>query len=594
VRSKEGSVLNAVVKDGGVERGLDALLVEADRVARFGFTATELDRQKLDVLRQMERTFTERDKQESSSFASEYVRHFTQSEPFPGIAYEYGLYQRFVPEITLNEINALGKTWMSDKNRIVMAQGPEKAGVAMPDDAKLAAVIKEASGKPVAAYVDTVAGQTLMDKVPEPGKIVKTTAKEPYGITEWELSNGVKVVLKPTTFKQDEIVFRATSPGGTSLATDADYIPATTASQVISASGLGKYSAIELQKVLAGKAAVVRPLIGELEEGLSGSGSPKDLETLFQLVYLTFTAPRADPTIFGVLTAQMKTMLANQKASPAFAFNETMQTTLYQNHLRARPLTPEAVDQMNLEKSFAFYRDRFADASDFTFVFVGTFDLEVMKPLVERYLGSLPSTHRTEKWKNVNMVPVRGVVPKVVKKGVEPQSQAGIVFSGPMTYNRDQRVAMRALGMVLDTKLRETLREDLSGTYGVSVSAGYLQIPEERYTFSIRFGCNPTRTDELVKAVFKEIDALKANGPTEKQVSDVKEALLREFETNTKQNGYLLTQIYLRYQVPADLGEFFSLAEFYKTGVTAALIHDAARTYLDTNNYVQVTLFPEK
>ena len=483
---------------------------------------------------------------------------------------------------------------MGDKSRVVLVQAPEKAGVAVPDEAKLAAVMKSAAGKPIAAYVDTVADQVLMDKLPEPGKIVKTTAKEPYGITEWELSNGVKVVLKPTTFKQDEVVFRATSPGGTSLASDADFIPAMTAAQVMSAGGVGKFSAIELQKVLSGKAAVVRPIIQELEEGLTGSASPKDLETLFQLIYLSFTQPRADPTIFGVLTSQMKTVLANQEASPAFAFNVALQVTLYQDHMRARPLTAGLVDQMGLEKSLAFYKDRFADASDFTFVFVGTFDLEAMKPLAERYLGSLPALHRSETWKNVGLVTVKGVVPKVVKKGLEPQSQVGITFSGPMKYNRDQRIAMRALGMVLETRLRESLREDLSGTYGVSATPGYLQIPEQRYTFSVRFGCNPTRTDELTKAVFKEIEALKANGPTEKQVGDVREALIRDFETSTKQNGYLLTQIYLRYQVPGDLGEFFSLADFYKTGVTSALIHEAARTYLNTDNYVQVTLLPEK
>jgi zinc protease len=594
VRAREMSSLNAAVKEGGVERGLEAMLVEAERVARFGFTATELDRQKRDVLRQMERVFTERDKQESSSLASEYVRHFTQREPFPGIAYEYGLYQRFVPEVTLEDINALGKTWMSDRSRVVMVQGPEKAGVAMPEEATLSGVIKAVAGKDVAAYVDTVAGQTLMDSLPQPGKVVKSTPREPYGITEWELSNGVKVVLKPTTFKQDEIVFRATSPGGSSLASDADYIPASTAAQVVSAGGLGKFSSIELQKVLAGKAAVVRPGIGELEEGLMGSASPKDLETMFQLIYLSFTAPRADPTIFGVLTSQMKTMLGNQAASPAFAFAEAIQTTLYQNHPRARPLTPDDIDRMNLEKSFAFYKDRFADAGDFTFVFVGTFEPDALKPLIERYLASLPSTHRSETWKNVNMVPVKGVVQKVVKKGIEQQSQAAIVFTGPMKYTRDEQVAIRALGMVLSTTLRETLREDLSGTYGVNVTPAAQPIPEGRYSFAIRFGCNPARTDELVKAVFTQIEALRANGPTEKQVADVKEALIREFETSSKQNGFLLAQIYQRYQVPADLGEFFSLPEFYKTGVTAALVHDAARTYLNTANYVQVTLMPEK
>ena len=593
VRSKEASILNALVKEGGIERGLEALFTESERIARFGFTPTELERQKRDALRSFERLNAEKDKQESQLFASEYIRNFTQREPIPGIAYEYELNKRFLPEITLDEINKLGKAWTGDRSRVVMVSTPQKEGLSVPDEPKLAAVIKTAAGKEIKPYVDTVGDQPLLDKIPEPGKIIKTGTKEAFGITEWELSNGVKVVFKPTNYKQDEIVFRAMSPGGTSLASDKDYISATTASRVIATGGLGKFNAIELRKVLSGKVASASPYISDTEEGLSGSASPKDLETMFQLIYLTFTEPRADATIFGVLTAQMKALLANMKASPEMAFSETLQTTLYQNHYRARPMTPEIVDEMNLEKSFAFYKDRFADASDFTFIFVGNIDLEAMKPLVEKYLGALPSIHRSETWKNMGINPVKGVVQKTVKKGIEPKSQAAIVFTGPFRYDRPQQTAIRALSLVLDTKLRETLREELSGTYGVSVMASYTKIPDEKYSFMINFGCNPARTDELIKAIFREIENLKTNGPSEKQVNDTREALLREYETSMKQNNYLLTQIYSGYQLHEDLKYLFDLPEYLKT-MSAAMIHEAARTYLNTGNYVQVTLFPEK
>ena len=351
--------------------------------------------------------------------------------------------------------------------------------------------------------------------------------------------------------------------------------------------------AIELRKVLAGKAATVRPVIGELEEGLTGSASPKDLETLFQLIHLTFTQPRADATIFGVLTSQMKTILANQAANPAFAFSEALQSALFQNHPRARPMTAERVGEMSLEKSFAFYKDRFADAGDFTFVFVGSFEPSAIRPLVERYLASLPSLGRKETWKDVGMMPAKGVVEQTVKKGIEPQSRVALVFSGPFQWNRDQRVAIRAMSTILETRLRETLREALSGTYGVQVSPTYNQIPNQQFLLNIGFGCDPARAAELAKAVFTEIEAFKAAGPTEKQVSDIREQLLREYETNMKQNAYLLGQIWIRYQVPQDLGEFFALAEYYKT-IDAALIKGAAQRYLDTANVVRVTLLPEK
>jgi zinc protease len=592
VRTKEAAMLNAIPKEGSIDRALEALLIEASRVARFGFTPTELDRQKIERLRTYERYLAEKDKHDSAVLAGELVRNFTDKETLPGPALEYALHQRFLPEITLDEVNKIGKKWTGDASRIVVVSAPEKAGIVVPDEVRLAAAVKGVGTKEITAYVDTVANAVLLDKVPEPGKIVKTTNKEAFGITEWNLSNGVKVVLKPTNYKQDEIVFRATSPGGTSLATDEDYIPARTASQAMAVSGLGKFSTVDLRKVLAGKIAAVSALIGELEEGLSGSCSPKDLETMFQLIYLRFTEPRTDQSAFAANKAQGKAVLANQQATPAWAFSETLQSTLTQNHPRARPMTVETIDQMNLEKSLAFYKDRFADASDFTFVFVGTFDIETMKPFVERYLASLPALHRNETWKDVGIRPPKGMVEKVVKKGIEPQSQAAIVFGGPFQYDRDHRVAIRALGMVLDTKLREVLREDLSGTYGVSVSPGYTVIPRQEYSFMIQFGCNPQRTEDLVKVIFQEIENLKKNGPSEKQVSDVREAMLREFETNTKQNSYLLGQIYLRYQVPQDLGEFFGLAEYYKT-LNAKMILDAARTYLNIDNYVKVTLLPE-
>jgi zinc protease len=592
VRTKEASTLSARVKDDGIERGLAALFAEAERVARFGFTAPELDRQKRNMMRGFERLLAEKNNQESSALANEYTRNFTDREPIPGIEYEAALQSRFLPGITLAELNALAKTWVPNSNRVVMISGPQKDGLVMPDESKLAAVIASASGRDLKPYVDSADDQPLLGAVPAPGTITRTTTKAAYGITEWELSNGVRVVLKPTDFKEDEILFRAFSPGGTSLASDQDYVPAMTAAQVVSVGGLGRFSASDLRKLLTGKVASARPAIGELEEGLTGGGSKKDLETMFQLIYMTFTQPRRDETMFQVMTAQTKAALANQTATPEFAFSQTLQSTLNRNHLRARPMTPELVDQMNLDKSLAFYKDRFSDASDFTFVFVGSFDLPAMKPLVERYLGALPSTGRKESWKDIGMIPATGVIEKRVDKGIEPKGRAQIVFTGPFRYNQDQRVAIRAMAHVLEVRLRETLREELGGTYSVSASPAYSKYPREEYSFSIAFGSSPDRTDDLVKGVFREIDRLKAEGPTDKELADVKQTFLRDLETNNKQNGYLLTNISQRYEYSEDLASLFALQDFYNR-LTAPAIQEAARTYLNTNNYVKVTLFPE-
>ena len=592
VRTAEISTLSAGVKEDGIERGLEAVFTEAERVVRFGFTETELDRQKRNIMRGLERAVAEKENQPSGPLADEYTRNFTAQEPIPGIEYEAALHARFLPEITLAEINALAKEWVPDRNRVVLVNAPEKPGLTVPDEAKLSAVIASAR-KDLAAYVDTVGTQPLLDPLPTPSAVTKTAVKEAYGITEWELANGVKVVIKPTTFKEDEVVFRAFSPGGTSLASDADFVPASTAAQLISRSGLSKFSSVDLQKMLTGKVASARPFIGETEEGLQGSASRKDLETMFQLIYLTFTQPRADPAMFNVITTATKSALANQQASPEFAFAEALNDILSQKHPRARMMSLELVEQMNLDKSLAFYQDRFSDASDFTFVFVGSFDVEAMKPLVERYLGGLPVTHRKETWKDVGMKRPTGVIEKRVDKGMEPKSRAQLVFSGPFQYDQMQRVAIRAMAQALEIRLRESLREDLGGTYSVSASANYSKIPREEYSITIGFGSSPDRTEELVKGVFKEIEQFKTTGPTDKQVADVKETFMRDQETNMKQNGYLLTQIAVRYQYAEDLDSLFNLGDFYNK-IDAAMIREAARVYLKNDNFVKVTLFPEK
>jgi len=592
VRSAEAATLMALVSEDGIESGLRALVTESARAARFGVTPAELEREKRGLMRLYESAFAERDKEESAVLAAEYIRNFAQQEPLPGITYEYGLVQRFVPNITLEEVNKVAKEWTGG-SRVVLVNAPQKAGLTVPDATRLAAAIKSAAEKDVKAYVDVAANQSLLDQPPKPGAVVRTKTRDGFGVTEWELSNGVKVILKPTDFRQDEVVFRATSPGGTSLASDKDYVAATTAYQVIGAGGVGKFDLIQLRNILSGKAAAVRAFIDDTEEGMVGGGSPKDLETLFQLIYLTFTQPRADATVFGVITSQMKQMLASQQASPEWVFGQALRTTMTQDHFRARPMTPELVAEMDLKKSLAFYRDRFADASDFTFVFAGSFDLTTIKPLVEQYLGSLPALGRKETWRNVGITPPKGVVEKTVRKGIEPKSQAAVVFTGSFQFDSPHRVVLDALAVILETRLRESLREALSGTYGVQVEAAAANIPDARYTVNIDFGCDPDRTEELVKTLLRDVETLKARGPTEKEVRDVREALRRKHDSDLALNNRLVLELSASVENSADIKDFFERPREFDR-LTAAAIQEAARSYLNTTNYVRVTLYPEK
>jgi zinc protease len=593
VHTADAATLDAVVSDNGVEAGLGALFAEAERVSRFGFTPAEFERQKTNLLRNIERAIAEKDNQNSGNLAAEYIRNFLQKEPIPGIAYEYELYKRFLPDVKIAEVNALANSWTADRNRVVLVNAPEKAGVTVPADTTLAAVMAGVKGASLQPWEDAAAAAPLMPTAPVPGTIVSTSTRSELGLTEWTLSNGVRVILKPTTFRQDEVVFRAFAPGGTSLASDADYIPATTAAQVVAAGGLGTLTATDLRKALTGTVASAAPYIGEVDEGLSGGGSPKDLDTIFQLIHLRFTAPRADPTMFGVMTQQTKAALANQTAQPEFAFSRALTEALYGDHPRTRPLTPERVDEMNLQKSMVFYRDRFADASRFTFVFVGSFDPAALRPFVEKYLASLPATHGNETWRDVGIRPVRGVVERRVNKGIEPKSEAALVFTGPFQYDQAHRTAIRAMSMVLENRLRESLREDLGGTYSVSASPSYSKMPREEYRFVITFGCAPDRTDALVDQVFKEIDAVQASEPDPRIVADIRQQLKREYETSSRENGFLLREMTSRYENGEDVSELFTLPESYDK-LTGAAILDAARTYLDKKNFVRVELFPEK
>jgi zinc protease len=592
VNSTEATSLTALVPEGGAERGLAALFTEADRVARFGFTQTELDRYRLSLMKTFEQLAASNDEHTSVSLAEEFIRNFMQQEPIPGIAYENGLVQRFLPEITLADVNSLASAWVPDRNRVVVMSGPKKPGSALPDEAKLAAVIKSAGGGALTAYVDTVSSRPLLEVTPKPGTIAKTVAKEPTGVTEWTLSNGVRVVLDPTTFKQDEILFRAFSPGGTSLASDQDFVAAETATQVVGQGGLGSLTTIDLSKKLAGKAAFVRADIGDMFEGLSGRALRRDLETMFQLIYLTFTQPRADAEAFRVMTGQLMAGLANREAQPDTVFEDTLTAALTQNHVRAQPMTPGLVSQMSLDKSMAFYKDRFADASDFTFVLVGSFDLPTIKPLVERYLGSLPSLHRKEAGKDVGIRPPGGVVEKQVTKGTAPKSQVGVVFTGAFQNNQRNRVIVRALSNTLAGNLQRVLREDLGGTYGVSVSPDFTKRPTEDYRLTITFACDPARTQDLIKALFDVVDEFRTNGPSPGQVADAQAALRRDLETDTRQNGYLLNQLAYAYQYDEPVPDPATLRGLYSQ-LTTSLLRDAARTYLDTNHYVKVVLMPE-
>ena len=592
IRSKEVYLLQAVVREDGINLGLETLLTEAERVDRFGFTQSELDRQKEAILRGIERVYTERDKSNSSNYASEYVRAFLYDESIPGIEYEFELYKRFVPGITLDEINGLGREWISDRNRVIVVTAPEKEGLHIPTEDELLAVFETAASKEIAPYEDTVSDEPLLTSLTSPGQIVSENTIEEIGVTEWELSNGLKVVLKPTDFKEDQIVFTGFSPGGHSLSELEDFIAASSASTVISAGGLGNFNSIDLRKKLTGKVASASASISSLEESISGGASPKDVETMFQLIYLRFTAPRKDETTFQALKAQMSAFFENRDATPGAAFADTLNAIMTQNHPRARQLGMKTLDELDLDKSFEFYKDRFADAGDFTFVFVGNIDLGEFRTLSETYLASLPSTGRVETWRDVGIDPPKGVIKRTVRKGIEPKSQTSIIFAGDMEHSREKSYILGSIADLLDIRLREKLREDLGGTYGVRVTSSLSRRPDEEYKISISFGSDPDRVDELVKVIFDDIAEFKNSGATAENLQKITEAQRRGRETNLKTNGYWSRQLAAWYRSGEDPRNILNYEEMIDR-LDSAAVQELVRIVFDLNNYVQISLFPE-
>ncbi|MGH7650097.1 MAG: M16 family metallopeptidase [Gemmatimonadaceae bacterium] len=591
IRSKEVYELAALVKDGGVARGLRAVLTEAARVEQHGFTSTELAREKENILRGTEQAYAERAKTSSGVFVSDYIDNFLDHSAMPSLAQEWDLTRALLPGITLDEVNALASKWLSGRSRVITASGPSRDSTVMPNATELAAMADSVEHTPVVAYVDSVANSPLVPQPPTPGRVVSSRTVPAVGVTEWTLSNGVHVLLKPTTFKDDELLFRAFGPGGTSLADDSMLVPARTASDLVDASGVGAFNATELQKALAGKTVSADPYIGSYEQGVSGGGSPRDAEAMFQLMYLYFTAPRADTSAYLAYQTRMKELLANRSASPASAFADTIQATLYQHNPRLAPPTSATYDKMDLGESLAFYRARFANASDFTFIFVGNIDTTTLKPLIERYIGGLPSSSTRQAWRDVGIEFARGAIHRDVHRGAEPKSNTDIIYTGPFTFTRHAVYEMQALEDVLQIRLRERLREQLGGTYGVNVSANPSQFPRARYEIAITFGSSPERVTELVRAAHAELDSIKTYGPTASDLEKVRETELRERETGLTQNGFWLTVLhsYLYNQwnldeIPAFTDEVHAL--------NAEAVRDAARKYLDDQNVVQVSLYP--
>ena len=590
-RSTDGFTLGAAVRDGGLERGLEALLTESHRVDQFGYLQSELDRAKQNMLRSYERANVERDKTNSSAFVQEYIDNYLEAEAIPGIEREYALVQQLLPTISLADVNSAASKWITEENRVLLATAPEKAGVKTPTVAELLAVFARTAKAPVTAYVETMSSAALLAKTPAAGRITGQRVIGASGVTEWTLSNGARVLVKPTDFKADEILFSAYATGGTSLASDADFMSASLASQIVALSGIGSFNRVDLGKKLAGQAVGVVPSISETTQGLTGSASPKDLETLFQLAHLHFTSPRLDTAAMQAFRNQVGPFLANRGSDPNSVFQDTVQVTMSQRSFRARPVSVATFAEVDAEKALAFYRARFADAGNYTFLFVGNVDTTSLRPMVEKYLASLPGAGKKEMWRNVSSGPPPGAISRVVRKGIEPKARTMMMYTGAFEYSPENRSSLRSLIDYMQIKLNEVLRERLGGTYSANVGGGATRVPRPEYTVQLSYGSSPENVETLAPSVLAFIDTLKRVGPSAADVEKVKAQQLRALETSLKLNSFWRVNIESRDQAGEDLVGLMD--ETAIRALTPAKIQAAANKYLNQGNFARFVLLPE-
>ena len=592
VRPSEAYVLSARVRDDRISQALEALLAESERVRRFGFTATELERQKADIATYLEQAYRERDNQDSGDLIQSFVDHFLEGEPALGIEEEYRLAKAQLPGIGVGEVNALGQSLLTEADRVVLVNAPESYREKVPSEQAVLALFREARTRSLEPYQDAVAEAPLFPGRPAPAGILRRGAVSELGLTEWRLSNGARVLLKPTDFKEDQVLFAAFSPGGDSLVADRDYVSAVTAATIVDESGLDGFDAVQLRKKLAGRAVEVTPWIGELFEGFNGQARPADLEVLLQLVNLYFTSPRRDEQAYQAYRQRVLTAVQNRQASPEAVFQDRVGELFSQGHFRRRPWSPALVEEMKLDSALSVYGERFRDAGDFTFLFVGSVQPEELEPLVASYLGTLAGGGKAESWRDVGVRPPPGVVQSTVRKGLEPKSRVEILFHGSFPWSLENRLRFDALGQVLDIELREAVREEAGGSYDVGAGAQVDRYPTAQFTLFAGFGCAPDEVERLTGIVLDKVRLLASRGPREEDVTKVREGFRRRYQTDVKTNEYWLQTLQFL-SMNGEPARAVLDYERWVDGLSVESLRALAAGAIRLDEYLRVVLLPE-
>jgi zinc protease len=543
--TKDAWTIAAAAKDKeGIDEAMTAIVTESNRMKEFGFTASEYERAKADMLRQFETQFEERNKQETSRYFNQMLAHFLTNEPMMGIETEYPLIQQIIPALPLEAINAYAKEMVTDNNIVVVLTAPQKEGEILPNKTELLDLFNKANKVKVEAYQETVSNEPLLAQLPEPGKIAKTELLKEFDATMLTLKNGVKVVYKHTDFKDDEIMMSAYSFGGLSVLDQNDPYTLQELSSLMTLGGVGNFSAIDLPKILAGKRVRVNPTINNYTEGISGNCSVKDLETMLQLTYLYFNNLRSDEEAYQSYITRNKAMLANIESDPMTAFSDSLIKVLYGNHPLTKRMKAEDYDKIDYAKGLKLAAERFADPNNFVFTFVGNINPETFEPLVAQYLGGMKTVKNEESWMdNGRNYPKKDYICHYEKAMENPKATCYMFYNGDMDYTPENLMKMELLKDVLDIVYTEKIREDEGGTYGVGVNGTIQQYPKGTFLMMIGFETNKEMYAKLMSIAKVEFERIAHEGPREQDLMKVKEYKIKQHAEDLENNRYWMNCI---------------------------------------------------
>ena len=584
----------AVVGNKSVKEAVDALVTTTESVKQFGFLPAELERAKNNLWNETDKAFQNKDKTESGNLVQGYINNYTSASPIIGIANRYNFVKEILPKISLEELNAYAKNIESKQGKFAMILGSEKNKAKLPTSDTLLLLLANAHKIPVKAYEEKVVAKSLLEKQPIAGKIISEKTNTVLGTTDLILSNGVSVTIKPTEFKNDDIQLDAWRLGGSYNYSLTDKQNAENAANVVQTMGVGNFTPTNLEKFLSGKTVNVQPYINPTEEGIQGNTSVKDLETFFQLIHLYLTQPRKDETLFQAFIAQEKGFIQNMKANPFNYFADTLSKIEYGNNPWAGGI-PDAsdFDKIKMERALAIYKEIYSNAYGLHFTLVGNIDINKIKPLLEKYIASLPAKEKENKFTDVGLRPVKGIVEATIAKGTAKQSQVNVIFTGDAVYSKDENLIIKALTEVLNIKIIEQLREEMSGIYTGGMGGGISKRPNNEYNITVRFPCGPENVDKLTKALFALIKDAQEKGIEQKDLDKVKETMKKHYQDQLKQNDYWLEGLSSAWINGEDAAWIVDYSKRVDA-ITVQQLQDAAKKYFNFSNYIKAVLNPEK